>query len=60
MEDALIWLRSLWLLWLALLFAGIVAYVFWPKRRRRLESHGRIPMEDDRVVRPRRDRGEES
>jgi cytochrome c oxidase cbb3-type subunit 4 len=60
MEDALIWLRSLWLLWLALLFAGIVAYVFWPGRRRRLESHGRIPMEDDRVVRPRRDRGEES
>ena len=60
MEDALGWLRSLWLVWLVLLFVGIVAYVFWPGRRRRMESHGRIPLEDDRVVRPRRDgRGEE-
>ncbi len=60
MEDAFVWLRSLWLLWLVLLFLGIVAYVFWPKRRRRFEAHGRIPLEDDRVVRPTpKDRGEE-
>ena len=52
MEDALVWLRSLWLLWLMLLFIGIVAWVFWPGRRRRMESHGRIPLEDDQVVRP--------
>ena len=59
MEETLVWLRSLWLLWLALLLVGIVAYVFWPKRRRRFESHGRIPLEDDDVVRRReRDRGE--
>ena len=55
MEEALVWLRSLWLLWLMLLFIGIVAWAFWPGRRRRMESHGRIPREDDQVVRPPRD-----
>jgi cytochrome c oxidase cbb3-type subunit IV len=52
MEEALVWLRSLWLLWLMLLFLGIVAWAFWPGRRRRMESHGRIPLEDDQAVRP--------
>ncbi|MFW6198865.1 MAG: cbb3-type cytochrome oxidase subunit 3 [Acidobacteriota bacterium] len=30
-----------------ILFVGIVAWVFWPRNRQRLERHGRIPLEDD-------------
>lgn len=39
--------RSLWVVWLMALFIGIVAWVYWPKRKRDLESHGRIPLDDD-------------
>jgi cytochrome c oxidase cbb3-type subunit IV len=53
MEEVVAWARSLWVVWLGLLFIGIVAYAFWPRRKRRFESHGRIPLEDDEVVRPR-------
>ena len=48
MEPVLSWVYSLWLLWLVLLFVGIVAWVFWPGRKRRLERHGRIPLDEDR------------
>jgi cytochrome c oxidase cbb3-type subunit 4 len=40
-------LRELWLVWLVLLFVGIVVWVMWPGRRRKLESHARIPLDDD-------------
>jgi cytochrome c oxidase cbb3-type subunit IV len=39
--------RSLWLLWLILLFVAIIAYVYWPSRRQRLESYGNIPFQGD-------------
>lgn len=39
--------RSLWLVWLMLLFVGIVAWAYWPKRKRKLEEHGRIPLRDE-------------
>ena len=48
MEPVLSWVYSLWLLWLVLLFVGIVAWVFWPGRKRKLEQHGRIPLDEDR------------
>ena len=39
---------SLWLLWLVLLFIAIVAWAFWPKRKRSASSaHGEIPLNDD-------------
>jgi cytochrome c oxidase cbb3-type subunit 4 len=40
-------ISSLWLLWLVLLFVAIVAYVYWPSRKKRLESYGRIPLQDE-------------
>ncbi|MDX1423153.1 MAG: cbb3-type cytochrome c oxidase subunit 3 [Kiloniellales bacterium] len=40
-------LRSLWVVWLIALFVGIVAWVYWPKRKREMEEHGRIPLKDD-------------
>ena len=48
MESVLSWVYALWLLWLVLLFVGIVAWVFWPGRKRKLEEHGRIPLDEDR------------
>jgi cytochrome c oxidase cbb3-type subunit 4 len=41
------WASALWGLWLMILFLGIVIYVFWPKRKKKLEALGRIPLEDD-------------
>ena len=28
-------------------FVTLLAWVYWPSRRRRLEAHGRIPLEDE-------------
>jgi len=39
-------LRSLWALWLMAIFLGIIAWVYWPRRRKKLERHGRIPFDD--------------
>lgn len=47
MQDLAAFLTELWLVWLLLLFVGIVTWVFWPGRKKRLERHGRIPLEDD-------------
>jgi cytochrome c oxidase cbb3-type subunit 4 len=49
-EKSLVeFLRTFWLLWLMLLFIGIVAWVYWPSRRRKksFEETARIPLEDD-------------
>lgn len=40
-------LRSVWVVWFMLLFIGIVAWAFWPSRRRKLEDLGRIPLRGD-------------
>jgi cytochrome c oxidase cbb3-type subunit 4 len=40
-------LRSVWVVWFMLLFIGIVTWVLWPSRRRKLEDLGRIPLRGD-------------
>jgi cytochrome c oxidase cbb3-type subunit 4 len=40
--------RSLWVVWLSLLFLGIVVWALWPSNRRKMEEYGRIPFEEDR------------
>jgi cytochrome c oxidase cbb3-type subunit 4 len=35
------------LVWFVLIFVGIVAWAYWPKRRAELEKFARIPLEDD-------------
>lgn len=47
MADLYAFVRSLGLVWLILLFLAIVAYVYWPSRKGRLESYGRMPFRDD-------------
>jgi len=41
--------RSLWVVWLMLLFLGIVAWVLWPKHTRKIEEHGKIPFKDEEL-----------
>ena len=38
--------RSAWVLWLMILFVGIVFWAFRPKRRRRLDDDGETPFGD--------------
>ncbi len=40
-------LRSLWLVWLIVLFAGIVYWAFRPKNKQRFERDAQIPFKDD-------------
>jgi cytochrome c oxidase cbb3-type subunit 4 len=47
LENVLEFLRSLWVVWLTLLFLGIVVWVYWPKRKGEMERHGEIPLRDD-------------
>ncbi len=39
--------QQLWLVWLAVLFLGIVLWVMWPGRREKWEAAARIPFEED-------------
>lgn len=40
--------RNLWSVWLMVLFLGIVAWAYWPTRKRRSEmhDHAQIPFRD--------------
>jgi cytochrome c oxidase cbb3-type subunit 4 len=40
-------LRSLWVVWLMLIFLGIVAWAFWPGHKKRFEDDANIPFRDD-------------
>ncbi|MBX6322024.1 MAG: cbb3-type cytochrome c oxidase subunit 3 [Rhodospirillaceae bacterium] len=40
-------LRALVSIWVTLVFVGIVAWAFWPRRKARLEALGRIPLDDE-------------
>lgn len=48
--------RSLWVVWLMLIFLGIAAWAFWPRNRKRFERDAEIPLRDDRPDQSRRDR----
>jgi len=49
MEGLYETVRSLWVVWLMILFIGIVAWALWPSRRqqRKMDRHARIPLEDE-------------
>jgi len=46
MTEISTFLRSYWGLWLMVMFIGIVVWAFWPRRRKEMEEHGRIPFSD--------------
>lgn len=39
--------RTWGLIYLLILFAGVLAYVFWPGSRKKFERLGRMPLEED-------------
>jgi cytochrome c oxidase cbb3-type subunit IV len=46
-DDIYRLLRSLWLVWLLVVFVGIIAWVMWPRRKKELEEQAMIPFKDD-------------
>ena len=38
--------QRFWVVWLLVLFVGILARVFWPGRKQEMERYGRIPLDD--------------
>ena len=46
-DDFYEFVRSLWVVWLMLIFLGIVAWAYWPKRKKKLEEHGKIPFHEN-------------
>ena len=47
-DEIYVFLKSFWLVWCMLLFVAIVAWIYWPGRKEKLEAHGRIPFKDDK------------
>ena len=49
MDLTQIWeaLRPLWLVWLIVLFAGVVFWAFRPRNKKRFEEDGKIPFKDE-------------
>ncbi len=39
--------RSLWVVWLMVLFIGIIWWVYRPRNRRRFEEAAQIPLRED-------------
>ena len=39
--------RSAWVVWLMVLFLGVVFWAFRPKNRKRFEDDARIPFRDE-------------
>lgn len=47
LADFSSFLRSFWSVWLFLIFAGIMLYVFWPGNKKRLQGYADMPLRDD-------------
>ena len=43
------WAKQLWMVWVAVLFVGIVVWTLWPSRKPEMERHARIPLEDQEM-----------
>jgi Cbb3-type cytochrome oxidase, subunit 3 len=41
------WARSLWVVWLMLLFVAVLWWAYRPKNRKRFEEDAMIPLKDD-------------
>jgi cytochrome c oxidase cbb3-type subunit 4 len=39
--------RPFWIIWVIMVFSGIVFYAYRPKNKERLEDYGNIPLKDD-------------
>ncbi|MGF1626359.1 MAG: cbb3-type cytochrome c oxidase subunit 3 [Alphaproteobacteria bacterium] len=39
--------RSLWVVWLGLIFLAIIAWALWPGNRKKFDHAANIPLKDD-------------
>lgn len=46
-SGVLEWLRSLWLVWLVMLFALVVWWAYRPKNKKRFEEDALMPFKDE-------------
>lgn len=53
MSELYVWIRSLWMVWLFILFVGACVWAILPRNREKLEEQGRIPFKDDDDAEPR-------
>ena len=42
------WARPLWVVWLVVLFVGIVTWAFWPGNKSRFEDDAQIVFKDEK------------
>jgi cytochrome c oxidase cbb3-type subunit 4 len=47
LDSLLIDLRSLWTVWMMVMFLGVVVYALWPGNQRRFDEAASIPLRDD-------------
>ena len=47
MDQVVEVVTNFWGLWLMVIFIAIVAWVYWPGRKKKLEDLGRIPFKDE-------------
>jgi cytochrome c oxidase cbb3-type subunit 4 len=47
-QEFFVFARSLWVVWLMLIFLGIVLWVMWPRNRKRFDDAAQIPFKDDK------------
>jgi cytochrome c oxidase cbb3-type subunit 4 len=47
MVELIAWAKSLWVVWLMVIFLGIVFWAYRPKNKSRFESDARIPFRED-------------
>lgn len=47
MAEFYSFIKSLWVVWMFLLFVGIVIWVLLPRNRRRFSRAAQIPLDDD-------------
>lgn len=47
LQDIYLWAREAWVIWMMLLFIGIIAWAFLPRNKDRLERNGMIPFKDE-------------
>jgi cbb3-type cytochrome oxidase subunit 3 len=52
MDDFYSFIKSLWVVWMMVLFVGIVIWVFLPRNRGRFRQAAEIPLDDDELQAP--------
>ncbi|GGF72862.1 cbb3-type cytochrome oxidase subunit 3 [Terasakiella sp.] len=47
LDDIVSLARQLWVVWLLILFLGIIGFALWPRHKDRFDEAANIPLQDD-------------